>query len=69
MHKPFCFANQPAACTGYFAKDALPCVCGVSGSLLSALSQVAIPAVPIREQPLAEVQYLPSKVYDWPLSA
>ena len=69
MHKLYCFAGQSAPCTGYFAKDALPCVCGVSGSLLSTLSEVAIPAVPVREQTAAGVQYLPSKVYDWPLSA
>jgi len=69
MHKLYCFAGQPAACAGYFAKDVLPCVCGVSGSLLSALNQVAIPATPAREPLPGTVQVLPVKVYAWPLSA
>jgi hypothetical protein len=33
---------------GYFANDILPCVCGKEGLLL-ALSQVAIPSVPVKE--------------------
>ena len=53
MHQFYCFAGQPAPCTGYFAKDALPCVCGLDGSLLSALSEVAMPVVPVHQQSLA----------------
>jgi len=47
VHQPFCFADQPADCTGYFRNDALPCVCGTEENLLSALSQTIIPAVPM----------------------
>lgn len=43
-HAHFCFAGQPAPCKGYFPNDVLPCVCGVEGDVVSALSQVAVPA-------------------------
>lgn len=59
MHKPFCFAGQPAPCPGYFDKDVLPCVCGASGTTISALSQVAVPAVPILEEKPAKEHLLP----------
>jgi hypothetical protein len=45
-HLEHCFAGQPAACPGYFAGDVLPCVCGVEGSVLQALSRIAIPVFP-----------------------
>lgn len=45
-HKAFCFALEPSTCEGYFAGSEPPCVCGGSGDILSALSQVAIPVVP-----------------------
>ena len=47
VHNQYCFAGQPAPCPGYFANDVLPCVCGVNGNALSALNQVAIPAIPL----------------------
>jgi hypothetical protein len=50
VHKPYCFAGQPASCPGYFENDLLPCVCGAEGDILVALSEVAIPAVPIVER-------------------
>jgi len=43
-HEHFCFAGQPAQCEGYFADDVLPCVCGVEGDVIAALSRVAIPS-------------------------
>jgi hypothetical protein len=43
VHKPFCFGGQTAACQGYFENDMLPCVCGGTGSALSALEQVQVP--------------------------
>jgi len=43
-HEHFCFAGQPAPCKGYFPNDVLPCVCGVEGDAVTALSQVAVPA-------------------------
>ena len=58
IHKPYCFAGQPALCPGYFTNDVLPCVCGVKGNVLSALSKVAIPAVPLK-QVTPEVHLLP----------
>jgi hypothetical protein len=58
MHKAYCFAGQAAPCPGVFAKDVLPCVCGVSGKVLTALSQVALPAVPIVLETPAEVHVL-----------
>ena len=57
-HKQYCFAGQPASCTGYFANDKLPCICGADGDLLAALSEVAIPTVPL-EQFIPEVHLLP----------
>jgi len=42
-HEHFCFAGQPAPCEGYFANDVLPCVCGLEGDVLEALSRVAVP--------------------------
>lgn len=47
MHQAYCFAGQPAACPGFFRKDVLPCVCGAGRSVLIALSEIAMPAVPI----------------------
>jgi hypothetical protein len=61
MHNVCCFAGQPAPCAGYFQNDVLPCVCGEE-SLLLALSQVAIPYIPVG--PMA-----PPVMHVWPLSA
>lgn len=58
VHKQFCFADQPAACQGYFANDTLPCVCGVKGDVLSAVSQVTIPIVPLA-QDAPEIHLMP----------
>jgi hypothetical protein len=43
-HEQFCFAGQPALCKGYFRNDVLPCVCGIEGDAVTALSLVAVPA-------------------------
>jgi len=51
MHKSYCFAGQPATCPGYFSNDILPCVCSSQESLQLALSQVAIPHIPVKEAP------------------
>jgi hypothetical protein len=48
-HEHFCFAGQPTPCKGYFPNDVLPCVCGVEGDVVTALSQVAVPAPPSGE--------------------
>jgi hypothetical protein len=48
-HKPFCFAGQPAPCSGYFENDVLPCVCGATQDVLSALQQVQVPMTPVVE--------------------
>jgi hypothetical protein len=48
MHKCYCFAGQPAACEGYFARDVVPCVCGRDHNLLFVLSQVALHSVPVK---------------------
>jgi hypothetical protein len=45
-HREYCFAGQTAACPGYFAGDVLPCVCGADGTLLQALSRIAVPVIP-----------------------
>jgi hypothetical protein len=45
-HAHFCFVGQPAPCAGYFINDVLPCVWGVEGDLITALSQVAVPSAP-----------------------
>jgi hypothetical protein len=45
-HKPFCFALEPSACEGYFGGSEPPCICGASGDIFSALSEVAMPVVP-----------------------
>ena len=42
VHKPFCEAGQPAPCPGYFENDVLPCVCGATQDVLSALAQVQV---------------------------
>jgi hypothetical protein len=44
-HKHFCFAGQSAPCKNYFRSDVLPCICGVNGDVVTALSQVGIPAL------------------------
>jgi hypothetical protein len=62
MHNVCCFAGQSAACPGYFSNDILPCVCYSKESLLLALSQVAIPYVPVMAMVSPEMQA-------WPLSA
>ena len=49
MHNSYCFAGQPATCPGYFSNDILPCVCSSKESLLLALSQVAIPYIPVND--------------------
>jgi len=59
MHNVCCFAGQPAPCLGYFSNDILPCVCGSKESLLLALSQVAMPAIPVTVLALPEVHLLP----------
>jgi hypothetical protein len=59
MHNSTCFVGQPAPCPGYFANDTLPCVCGVRGNILYALSQVALPMVPILAEPVTEMRVLP----------
>jgi hypothetical protein len=46
-HAAHCFAGQPAECPGYFEEDVLPCVCGLSGTVLEALNAVAVPVAPI----------------------
>jgi hypothetical protein len=46
-HKPFCFAGQPAPCSGYFENDVLPCVCGATQDVLSVLQQVQVPLTPV----------------------
>jgi hypothetical protein len=58
IHEPYCFAGQPAPCPDYFTNDVLPCVCGVNGNVLSALSQVVIQAVPM-EEAIPEIHVLP----------
>ncbi|MGA3078244.1 MAG: hypothetical protein ABSG56_31765 [Bryobacteraceae bacterium] len=45
-HKAFCFALEPSTCEGYFAGSEPPCVCGASGDIFSALTEVALPVVP-----------------------
>ena len=59
VHKPYCFAGQPAPCKGYFSNDVLPCVCGSNAMLLEALSKVTMPAVPVTDRAPAEVYALP----------
>lgn len=51
MHNAYCFAEQSAPCSGYFANDLLPCVCSSKESLLFALSQVAMPYMPLNDVP------------------
>jgi hypothetical protein len=58
IHKQYCFAGQPAPCTGYFKHDTLPCVCGATGNPLFAISLVAIPAIPL-VQTTAHIHLLP----------
>jgi len=62
VHRAYCFAGQPAGCPGYFADDVLPCVCGVDGTVLEALSRIAVPAAP----PASDE---PAKPHVTPLSA
>lgn len=59
MHTAYCFAGQSAPCEGYFANDVLPCICSSKQSLLLALSQVAIPYIPLANLTPAEVHVLP----------
>lgn len=54
MHNAYCYAEQSAPCPGYFANDLLPCICTSKESLLYALSQVAIPWMPLRDMPPVE---------------
>jgi hypothetical protein len=49
MHSVYCFAGQSAPCPGYFSNDILPCVCSSGESLFLALSQVAIPFIPVKD--------------------
>jgi hypothetical protein len=58
MHNAYCFAGQPAPCSGYFANDVLPCVCRSREDLLLALLQVAIPPTPVRETAAQATQAL-----------
>ena len=57
-HKDYCSAGQPAPCPGYFEGDILPCVCD-AGELLEALSQGALPAVPLDEDDTSDTGELP----------
>ena len=50
MHNEYCFADQSAP-TGYFTNDLLPCICSCKESLLNALTQVAIPFLPLGDLP------------------
>lgn len=59
MHNNVCFAGQSAPCPGYFINDQVPCVCSTRESLLFALSQVAIPFLPVCDLGPAEVRLLP----------
>ena len=59
MHNAYCFAGQSAPCPGYFANDALPCVCSSKENLLLALSQVAIPFIPVNDLAPPVVHILP----------
>ena len=45
-HSHFCFAGQPAPCKGYFLNEMLPCVCGIEGDLITALSRLIVPTPP-----------------------
>lgn len=49
MHNAYCFAGQFAPCPGYFLSEFLPCVCSSRENLFFALSQVAIPFIPLRD--------------------
>jgi hypothetical protein len=57
-HKAYCSAGQPAPCPGYFEGDVLPCVCDAR-NLLEALSQGALPAVPLDEDDTSDTGDLP----------
>jgi hypothetical protein len=59
MHNVCCFAGQTPPCPGYFANDILPCVCDSKESLLRALSQVAIPYIPVRDLATPAIHLLP----------
>jgi len=59
MHNVCCFAGQTAPCPGYFSNDILPCICSGKESLLIALSQLAVPYVPLRDQAPPVVHLLP----------
>jgi hypothetical protein len=59
MHNVCCFAGQLAACPGYFSNDILPCVCSSKESLLLALSQVAMPYIPIPDFAAPVMHLLP----------
>jgi hypothetical protein len=61
-HREYCFAGQTAACPGYFEGDVLPCVCGADGTVLQALSRIAVPVIPHGED-------TPSKSHAMPLIA
>lgn len=41
-HKPFCLAGQAAPCSGYFPNDVLPCICGLEGDVVTALTNVTL---------------------------
>jgi hypothetical protein len=58
-HREYCFAGQPAACPGYFAGDILPCVCGADGTVLQALSRIAIPVIPRGEEASSKSHAMP----------
>jgi len=57
-HQKYCFAGQPAPCPGYFEGDVLPCICGATGDVITALSQVSIPLLPASETVDAEGLHL-----------
>jgi hypothetical protein len=59
MHNAYCFAGQSAPCPGYFLNDTLPCICINRESLLLALSQVAMPHVPLTIASPQVVHFLP----------
>ena len=59
MHNSYCFDGQSAPCPGYFVNDILPCVCSSRESLLLALSQVAMPFLPVDFTAYRVAQHLP----------
>ena len=57
MHKVCCFAGDSAP-EGYFTNNTLPCVCSKE-NLFLALSEVAMPMIPLGMTALPAVHLLP----------